>query len=167
MIQIQSIGHDIHRLLDNSIDFDFYGTRATTLRGQALQDDSPLKSAYVGFSSDDRDSRSLPACRVVASAHTEDAVAHSKVCSCILAIIAAMHAVSIAVSIAGIAVLLSVLPANASRIGRGDIIATYLNNHITNAPRTSGKLWCQKPSCPVVHSASFYSVAANIASPKT
>jgi hypothetical protein len=38
--------HEIRRHPDGSIDFDFYRTRATTMRAQAMQDGLKLKVAF-------------------------------------------------------------------------------------------------------------------------
>jgi hypothetical protein len=46
MDQTQSI----RRCRDGSIDFDFYRTRATALRGQAIRDSVVLRSACIGLS---------------------------------------------------------------------------------------------------------------------
>jgi hypothetical protein len=40
----------IRRHRDGSIDFDFYRTRATALRGQAIRDSVKLKFACIGLS---------------------------------------------------------------------------------------------------------------------
>ena len=44
-----TIRQDIRRLRENSIDFDFYRTRAVALRSQAMRDASTLKSALAGI----------------------------------------------------------------------------------------------------------------------
>lgn len=49
MIQTQAISQNIRRRPESSIDFDFYRTRATTLRGQAMRDAFTLRSACAGF----------------------------------------------------------------------------------------------------------------------
>jgi hypothetical protein len=48
MTQTQATGQDIRRYPDSSIDFDFYRTRATALRGQAMRDAATLRSACAG-----------------------------------------------------------------------------------------------------------------------
>jgi hypothetical protein len=48
MTQTQVISQDIRRHPDSSIDFDFYRTRATALRRQALRDATTLRSACAG-----------------------------------------------------------------------------------------------------------------------
>ena len=40
--------HDIRRHPDGSIDFDFYRTNATALRGQAMRDNHTLRMASAG-----------------------------------------------------------------------------------------------------------------------
>jgi hypothetical protein len=48
MTQTQAISQDIRRHPGSFIDFDFYRTRATALRRQALRDATTLRSACAG-----------------------------------------------------------------------------------------------------------------------
>ncbi len=45
MTQTQATGQDIRRHPDSSIDFDFYCTRTTALRGEAKRDATTLRAA--------------------------------------------------------------------------------------------------------------------------